>query len=112
MPRKSLPVSLSESEITRLGQWLRAGSTPQQTVLRAQIILQAARGQSDLQIAGELKIQRRTAALWRREVARIVKATLQSKPKGSTHWSTRTLARASVATRFFGSGKSINSSRI
>jgi hypothetical protein len=26
-------------------------------------------------------------------VTRIVEATLQTKPKGSTHWSTRTLAR-------------------
>jgi transposase len=120
MPRKTLPVSLSESEITRLEQWLRAGSTPQQTVLRARIILNAARGRTDQQIALELRIQRRTAALWRRrvreegigcvweirpgrgrkaqygsrDVSRIVKATLQSQPKGSTHRSTRTLARA------------------
>src|SRR5215831_13759250 len=119
MPRKSLPVILSKPEITRLEQWLRAGSTPQQVVLRAKIILRASQGQSDQQIARELKLQRRTVALWRRrvrqqgigcvweiapgrgrktfygnaEVARIVKTTLQNKPKGSTHWSTRTLAR-------------------
>jgi len=125
MSRKSLPVNLSESEITRLEQWLRAGSTPQQTVLRVRIILHATRGWTDQQIALELKIQRRTAALWRgrvreqgigcvweiapgrgrkaqyesREVARIVKATLQSKPKGSTHWSTRTLALAQGVSR-------------
>jgi transposase len=125
MPRKSLPVSLSESEITRLEQWLRAGSTPQQTVLRARIILHAARGWTDQQIALELRVQRRTAALWRRRVreqgigcvweiapgrgckaqygnravARIVKATLQTKPKGSTHWSTRTLAQAEGVSR-------------
>lgn len=118
MPRKSLPVMLSESGIIRLEQWIRAGSTPQQVVLRAKIILRACQGQSDQRIAGELKLQRRTAALWRRrvrqqgigcvweiapgrgrkalygkeEVARMVEATLQSKPNGSTHWSTRTLA--------------------
>src|SRR5215831_11115542 len=68
MPRKSLPVILSEPEITRLEQWLRAGSTPQQVVLRAKIILRAFQGQSDQQIARELKLQRRTAALWRRRV--------------------------------------------
>ena len=119
MPRESLPVTLSDAEITRLEQWLRAGSTPQQVVLRAKIILRASQGQSDQQIARELKLQRRTAALWRRrvrqqgigcvweisagrgrkslygkaDVTRIVEATLRSKPKGSTHWSTRTLAR-------------------
>src|SRR5258707_9841402 len=68
MPRKSLPVILCESEITRVEQWLRAGSTPQQTVLRARIILHAVRGWTDQQIALELKIQRRTAALWRGRV--------------------------------------------
>src|SRR5438270_5385711 len=119
MPRKSLPVVLSESQVIRLEQWIRAGSTPQQVVLRGRIILRAAQGQSDQRIGRELKLQRRTAALWRRrvcdhgigcvweiapgrgrkafhaqaEVARIVEATLQTKPKGSTHWSTRTLAR-------------------
>src|SRR6185503_12602434 len=119
MPRKSVPVVPSESEMIRLEQWIRAGSTPQQVVLRARIILEAARGQSDQRIARELKVQRRTVALWRgrvREqgigcvweiapgrgrkasygraaVARIVRATLETKPKGSTHWSTRTLAR-------------------
>jgi transposase len=119
MPRKSLPVVLSEPEVTRLEQWIRAGSTPQQVVLRARIICKASQGQSDQRIARELKVQRRTVALWRRrvceqgigclweiapgrgrkafygnaEVARIVDATLQTKPKGSTHWSTRTLAR-------------------
>jgi hypothetical protein len=57
MPRKSLPVILSESEILRLEQRVRAGSTPQQVVLRARIILNASRGQSDQQIARELKLQ-------------------------------------------------------
>lgn len=100
-------------------QWIRAGSTPQQVVLRARIILGAAKDQTDLHIAHELKVQRRTVALWRvrvreqgigciweiasgrgrkaqyssSDVARIVRATLHTKPKGSTHWSTRTLAR-------------------
>jgi transposase len=80
----------------------------------------AAHGQTDQQIASELKVQRRTTALWRHrvreqgigcvweiapgrgrgahyradKVARIVEATLQTKPAGSTHWSTRTLADA------------------
>jgi transposase len=118
MSRKSLPVVLSEAEVVRLEQWIRAGSTPQQVVLRARMILAAAQGTQDKQIAAQLKVHRLTVALWRRRVraqgigcvweiasgrgrkshygaavvARIVEATLQSKPKGSTHWSTRTLA--------------------
>jgi transposase len=120
MSRTSHSVVLTEAEVLRLEQWLRAGSTPQQVVLRARIILAAARGQPDRRIARELKVQRRTAALWRRRVraqgigcvweiapgrgrkahygaevlARIVAATLQTKPQGSTHWSSRALARA------------------
>ena len=118
MSRKSVPVILSEAEAVRLAQWIRAGSTPQAVVLRAQIILAAGTGQTDRQISQALKIQRRTAALWRRRVgeqgigcvweiaagrgckahygadrvADVVAATLQTKPTGSTHWSTRTMA--------------------
>lgn len=120
MPRKSLTVVLTDAEFVRLEQWIRAGSTPQQVVLRARIIRAAACGQTDQQIARELKVQRRTTALWRRrvraqgigcvweiasgrgrkphysvkKVAHIVETTLQTKPAGSTHWSTRTLAQA------------------
>lgn len=120
MSRKSLPVVLTEAEIIRLEQWIRAGSTPQQVVLRARIIVAAARGLTDLRITGDLRVQRRTVALWRQRVrelgigcvwemrpgrgrktrygagkaAAIVEATLQTKPPGSTHWSTRKLAQA------------------
>jgi transposase len=120
MSRKSIPVVLSEAEMVRLDQWVRAGSTPQAVVLRARIILAGVAGQTDQQISKELRIQRRTAALWRRRVceqgigcvweialgrgrkacydaervADMVAATLQTKPAGSTHWSTRTLAKA------------------
>ena len=119
MSRKSDVVVLAEAERLRLEQWIRAGSTPQQVVLRARIILGAVQGQTDQQIARELKVQRRTAALWRRRareqgigcvweiapgrgrkacygaepVARIVAATLQTKPAGATHWSSRALAQ-------------------
>jgi len=120
MSRKSLPVVLSEAEIIRLEQWIRAGSTPQQVVLRARIIVAAALGHTDLRITGDLRVQRRTVALWRQRVrelgigcvwemragrgrktrygaskaAAIVEATLQTKPPGSTHWSTRKLAQS------------------
>jgi transposase len=104
----------------RLEQWIRAGSTPQQVVLRARILIGAATGESDKGIAAVLRIRRETVALWRRRVreqgigcvweiapgrgrkpryapasvSRWVEATLQTKPPGATHWSTRRLARA------------------
>jgi transposase len=120
MSRKCLPVVLSEAEVVRLEQWIRAGSTPQQVVLRARMILAAARGLGDQQIATGLKVHRFSVGLWRQRVreqgigcvweiaagrgrkprygpevaARVVEATLHAKPKGSTHWSTRTLGQA------------------
>jgi len=120
MPRKTLPVILSESEVTRLEQWIRSGSTPQQVALRCRIIQAAASGEQDKQIAASLGIGRRMAARWRHRVrqqgiggvweiapgrgrkpllgaakmAALVEATLQAHPPGATHWSTRTLAKA------------------
>jgi transposase len=89
-------------------------------VLRTRIILAAVAGKTDQEISQELKVQRQTAALWRRRVrehgigcvweiaggrgrkacydaervAAMVAAMLQTKPAGSTHWSTRTMAEA------------------
>jgi transposase len=120
MPRKTLPIILSESEVARLEQWIRSGSTPQQVVLRCRIIQAAALGKRDKQIAAALGIRRRMAARWRHRVrqqgigcvweiapgrgrkplisaakiAAMVEATLHAHPPGATHWSTRTLAKA------------------
>src|SRR5437899_2980913 len=120
MSRKSMPVVLTEAESLRLAEWIRAGSTPQQIVLRARIIQEAALGQSDKSISVILGIRRETASLWRQRVreqgigcvweiatgrgrkprydvehvGQWIKATLQTKPAGQTHWSTRSMAQA------------------
>lgn len=120
MPRLTASVDLSEGEVRRLQQWVRASSTPQQVALRAKILLAAAAGYQDRHIAVALKTHRHTVALWRdrvrrqgigcvweiatgrgrkvhygaAKVAALVAATLQTRPQGMTHWSTRTLARA------------------
>src|SRR5258708_13154318 len=120
MPKIANAVVLSETDQNQLGRWVRAQFTPQQVVLRSRILLMAAEGKQDLEIADELHVNRHTPALWRKrfqtqgldgiwegqpgrgrkpshneaKVAAIVEATLQTKPKGSTHWSCRTMARA------------------
>jgi putative transposase len=68
MSRKGLPVVLSEAEIVRLQQWIRAGSTPQQVVLRARMVLAAAQGSQGKQIAKQLEVHRFIVALWRRRI--------------------------------------------
>jgi transposase len=87
-------------------------------VLRAKIVLAAATGQQNKEIADELGTLRKTVALWRNRfaqqrlagiekdaprggrpatakqklAARIVKTTITRQPPAATHWSTRTLA--------------------
>jgi transposase len=114
----SLPMT-DEQRMT-LETWVKAGTTPQRTVMRARICLMAAEGKSNNAIAGELGVSRPTAILWRRRFKEegcpgiscdaphglsprrldpgkeksIVEATLQTKPAGATQWSTRSMARA------------------
>jgi transposase len=120
MPKSAMALSLSGEDQAQLGAWMRAPSTPQQVVLRCRIALGAARGEQDLELAARLKVNRHTAALWRRRVTTegigsvwetapgrgrkpqydqakrdaIIAATLQTKPKGMTHWSCRLMAQA------------------
>lgn len=120
MPRVATPVCLTEADRLELERWVAAHNTPQQVSQRCQIVLAASRGQPDKDIATDLEINFKTAALWRKrfvtegsdclwevaegrgrkpiltpqEVERIVEATLQTKPAGATHWSCRTMAKA------------------
>lgn len=115
-----MALALSVEDQEQIGAWLRAPSTPQQVALRCRIALAAAQGQQDLEIAARLKVNRHTPALWRKRVAAegvgcvwetapgrgrkpeydqakrdaIIEATLETKPKGMTHWSCRLMAEA------------------
>src|SRR5213080_3107895 len=118
MPRTMPPLTLSPSDRAQIQQWLAAHGTPQQVALRGRIVLAAASGQSDSAIARLLETNRKTVILWRarfaeqglkslwevapgrgrtptygtKKIKAIVEATLQTKPKGMTHWSCRLMA--------------------
>src|SRR5947207_9740241 len=120
MPNKGLAIDLQPSERTQLEQWESAHGTPQQVALRCRIILGAVAGQQNVAIAEGLGVSRPTVQLWRKRVHekgigevweiapgrgrkvhytqeqrdRIIKATLQSKPKGMAAWSCRLMAEA------------------
>ena len=64
MAKLAPAVTLSEPERTQLQQWVRAHFTPQQVALRSRILLLAAEGKENLEIAAELKVNRHTPALW------------------------------------------------
>ena len=118
MPRSAAALALSEDQQNQIEQWLAAMGTPQQVALRCRIVLSASRGESEAAIASELGINRKTVRLWRERFAQeglkglweiapgrgrkatydldrvkaVIDATLQSKPKGQTHWSCRLMA--------------------
>jgi transposase len=120
MPNKGRTVTLEATERTQLERWEASHGTPQQVALRCRIILRALAGQDNVAIAAELGVSRPTVQLWRKRVHEqgvgavweiasgrgrkpvydqakreaIIEATLQSKPKGMTHWSCRLMAEA------------------
>ena len=65
MPKVARVVVLSDGDREQLQKWIRAQFTPQQVVLRSRILLLAAEGKQDLEIAAELAINRHTPSLWR-----------------------------------------------
>ena len=117
MAQKSTGITLSDEHWELLEEWVAADATPQQVVLRCRIILLKAEGASDLRVAEQLQIHRHTCRLWRIRMltdgpsglwevapgrgrkpqaglaAKITEATLTTKPKGQTHWSSRGMAR-------------------
>ncbi len=120
MAKTASPLILSSEDRICLHGWESAHSTPQQVVLRCRILLGASAGKTNQELAAALEVNRHTVELWRHrgrsegirslwEVApgrgrkprydqarrdALVTATLQTKPKGMTHWSCRTMARA------------------
>ena len=116
MPPSALRVVLRDGDRERLSGLLRATSAPAGLVQRARIVLLAAEGASNTDIAARVGATRQTVVTWRRryvegglaaladadrpgrppvhdEVA-VVVATLEPPPDhlGVTHWSTRLLA--------------------
>lgn len=119
MPRIAQPIVLEPQNRLELQRWVTAHSTPQQVSQRCQIILAAADGHQDKDIAEEFEIDFKTVALWRgrfrnegvdclwevapgrgrrprydkHKVAAIIDTTLQRRPAGATHWSCRSMAK-------------------
>jgi len=111
-------VALTPEQRSTLQQWARSRSLPARQVERARIVLLAAEGRQDLEVAAELGISNQKASRWRKRflqaglpglekdaprpgrtpsitpatVQRVVRMTTQQTPANATHWSTRTMA--------------------
>ncbi|MGH7144510.1 MAG: IS630 family transposase [Planctomycetota bacterium] len=117
--RKAPPITLTADDRETLTRWSRGRSTQARLVRRAEIVLRAAAGLTNQEIAAELSVERTIVGRWRQRFAklglagiekdaprsgrkptvrdavagRIVEYTTQRKPKDATHWSTNSLAR-------------------
>ena len=118
--RAAVRIDLSDQECAELASRLRRPKVGRADATRAEIVLLAADGISNKAIAGRLGITRVTVALWRGrfaakrldglsdeprpgaprkigddKIAEVVTTTLGKLPVAATHWSTRSMARAS-----------------
>src|SRR5438034_8833966 len=97
MARISPLVSLAADDLEQVVRWEAAPSTPQQVALRCRLVLAAAAGKQDLEIASIYDVNRHTAALWRQRVRAAGADTLWQLQHGSEHALTpQEIARAHV----------------
>jgi transposase len=113
-------LKLSPTERETLEGWTRRRKTAQALAFRARVILECATGATSSDVAIALETTRVTVGKWRkrfaskrldglldeprpgaprkildRDVERVITRTLESTPEDATHWSTRSMAKAS-----------------
>ena len=117
--RRAPKIELTDSERKTLERWARGQRVSLRLVERARMIILAAKGKTNKEIASELKLGEHKVGRWRLRFAerrcagiekdaprsgrkpvlrdqvasRIVETTTQERPAAATHWSTRTLAK-------------------
>jgi transposase len=109
---------LTGDERDTLDRWIRRRKTAQSLAQRASLVMAAAGGLSNQDVAAKLRVTPWTVGKWRRrflahrldgllddpcpgaprtirdeDVERVVTLTLERTPKDATHWSTRAMAR-------------------
>ena len=112
------PIVLTDVERAQLEAWSRRRSSAQALALRSRIVLAAADGPNNTEIAAELGLAVSSVRKWRNRFAEhrldglsdeprpgrprtitdeqvdaVITKTLESTPRDATHWSTRSMAR-------------------
>lgn len=115
--RPKAEIKLTEAERTELERLARRVRTNRHLALRAKLILTSASGADDASVAKKHRAHRKTVGTWRRrfveqrldglhdeprvgaprtisddKIEDVVVQTLETTPKGRTHWSTRKMA--------------------
>jgi transposase len=119
MARHAVQIVLTDRERAELERLTRARGTGQGLAMRARIILAAAEGRDNKEICGLLGVVPNTVGKWRRRfaenrldglydeprpgsprqigddaIADTIRMTLECTPKDATHWSLRSMAKA------------------
>ncbi|PTY01251.1 IS630 family transposase [Verrucomicrobia bacterium LW23] len=116
--RTAPAVEITQEEREQLTRWLRARRGSQSLAIRAEMILACAEGLDNTAVARRVRSTGQTVGKWRRRflekrldglvdeprpgaprkigddaIEQVVVRTLESKPQGATHWSTRQMAQ-------------------
>ena len=116
---RAVAIALDEADRAALMALIRKHGAPQSLAARARIVLAAASGLTNKEIAAKVGVCAHTAGVWRRrfardgmdglydeprpgaprqigddEIAATIRKTLERRPNGATHWSLRTMAKA------------------
>ena len=122
--RPTVVIELDSEERETLERWARRPKSSQALALRCRIVLAAAEGRYSNEIAAGLGCHPATVAKWRArfgerrldglcddprpgpprtiddaKVEEVIVRTLESAPRGATHWSTRSMANAAGISR-------------
>ena len=122
--RPKMPLNLSDEVKNQLESMANSRSLPFAQVRRAQIILLSEQGQTNTQIARQVGLSISMVGLWRKrfinqglmglydqpkpgaprtisddQVAQLIQKTLNKKPKGSTHWTCRSIAKETLLSK-------------
>ena len=114
------PITLTAEEHNQLVEWTRRHKTSQALAMRARVVLASQQDRSNREIAEQLRVTPQTVGKWRTRfmskrldglldeprpgaprtigdtvVERVIAKTLHEKPRDATHWSSRTMAKAS-----------------
>ena len=118
------PIILTTEENNRLVEWTRRHKTSQALAMRARVVLNCKPGRSNREIAEQLRVTAQTVGKWRTRfsekrldglldeprpgaprtigdaaVEQVIAKTLHEKPRAATHWSSRSMAKASGLTQ-------------
>ncbi|HSH70392.1 MAG TPA: IS630 family transposase [Deferrisomatales bacterium] len=122
--RPKEPLVVSDKQRSELERLARRQKTAQSLALRARIVLACAQGGTNQAVAAQLGVVGATVGKWRQrfihrgvdglldeprpgaprsigddDVERVLTMTLESMPRGATHWSTRSMAKATGMTQ-------------